>query len=251
MIFKTPEESHAHSLRTLDALYEYDDFMMSIATMADIGCGQGLDLEWWATRTFRDGSDEPLNIKCTGIDIAGSCPITKNYRNTQFISQDFEDTLRTHKTTFDVVWSHDAFQYAINPLNTLSNWWHAISDGGMLAIVVPQTTNMEFNAQAFDQPDGHYYNWTMVSLIHALAVSGFDCDAGFFLKEPGDPWLHAVVYKSDHAPMDPKTTRWYDLADRGLLPASAVASVTKFGYLRQRDLVLPWINKALRSMSQE
>jgi SAM-dependent methyltransferase len=251
MIFKTPEESHAHSLRTLDALYEYDDFMMSIATMADIGCGQGLDLEWWATRTFRDESNEPLNIKCTGIDIASACPITKNYRNTQFLSQDFEDPLRTHKTKFDVVWSHDAFQYAVNPLNTLSNWWHAISDGGMLAIVVPQTTNMEFNLQAFDQPDGHYSNWTMVSLIHALAVSGFDCDAGFFLKEPGEPWLHAVVYKSDHAPMDPKTTRWYDLADRGLLPASAVASVTKFGYLRQRDLVLPWINKALRSMSQE
>lgn len=251
MIFKTPQESHSHSLRTLDALYEYDDFMLSINTMADIGCGEGLDLEWWATRTTRDNSNEPLNIKCTGIDIAAACPMAGNYRNTKFISQDFEDPLRIHKTTFDVVWSHDAFQYAINPLSTLANWWHAMSDGGMLAMVVPQTTNMEFNAQAFDQPDGHYYNWTMVSLIHALAVSGFDCAGGFFLKEPGDPWLHAVVYKSDHAPMNPKTTSWYDLADRGLLPATAVSSITKFGYLRQRDLVLPWINKALRSMSQE
>jgi len=68
MIFKTPEDSYTHSLRTLSALYEYDDFMMSIKTLADMGCGNGLDLEWWATRTMRDDSQEPLNIKCTGYD---------------------------------------------------------------------------------------------------------------------------------------------------------------------------------------
>jgi len=37
--------SHAHSLETLTALYEYDDFMQSIGIMADMGYGNGYDLE--------------------------------------------------------------------------------------------------------------------------------------------------------------------------------------------------------------
>ena len=45
-MFRNAEESHQHSLETLNQLYEYDDFMMSIGTLADIGCGDGKDLEW-------------------------------------------------------------------------------------------------------------------------------------------------------------------------------------------------------------
>jgi hypothetical protein len=112
---------------------------------------------------------------------------------------------------------------------------------------VPQSTNIEFNSLAFDQHDYCYYNWTLVSLIHTLAVSGFDCASGFFLKEPEDPWIHAVVYRSSHPPMDPRTTKWYELADKGLLPDSAVNSLYQYGHVRQRDLVLPWLDKSLNS----
>ena len=61
-LLANPAQSHAHSQQTLNALYEYDDFMESIATMVDLGCGTGLDLEWWATRTTRDDNPQPLNI---------------------------------------------------------------------------------------------------------------------------------------------------------------------------------------------
>ena len=50
-MFRNEEESHQHSLQTLNQLYEYDDFMMSIKTVADLGCGTGKDLIWWATNT--------------------------------------------------------------------------------------------------------------------------------------------------------------------------------------------------------
>ena len=68
--FSSAQESHDHSLETLNHLYNYDDFMLSIDSLCDIGCGiNGLDLEWWASRTTRDDENpEPLNIKCTGID---------------------------------------------------------------------------------------------------------------------------------------------------------------------------------------
>jgi SAM-dependent methyltransferase len=243
--FSSPALSHAHSLQTLDSLYEYDDFMQSVGTLADMGCGPGLDLEWWATRTTRDDSRTPLNISCTGIDQAAEMPLAHRYKNIQYHCQDFEAPIGVHKRKFDVVWCHDAFQYVINPFETLRNWRNVMNDDGMLVIIVPQTTNMEFNVQANDQPDYCYYHWTMVSLIHVLAVSGFDCSAGFFRKDPVDKWLHAAVYKSAHEPADPRKTSWYELAERNLLPESAAASVQRYGYLKQRDLVLPWLDKSL------
>ena len=70
MTFRNDQERHEHSLQTLNTLAEYDDFMESIGTLVDLGCGTGLDLEWWATRTTREDAPQPLNIRCTGVDIA-------------------------------------------------------------------------------------------------------------------------------------------------------------------------------------
>ena len=216
--FSNYEESHAHSAQTLESLYEYDDFMESVKDVVDMGCGSGLDLEWWATRTTRDETPVPLNIKCLGIDENKNTTI-QQHKNIQYQFQNFEDTILSHKRKFDVVWCHDAFQYTVNPLNTLRNWWEIMNPNGMLVLILPQTTNLEFNVQAFDQPDGVYHNWTLVNLIHALSVSGFDCRDGFFKKRIDDPWLHAIVYKSEHSPMDPRTTKWFELSEKNLIPA--------------------------------
>ena len=78
-----------------------------------------------------------------------------------------------------------------------------------------------------------------------LAISGWDCNAGFFKKDPNDTWLNAVVYKSQHKPMNPKTTSIYELAERKLLPESAEKCVNRFGELRQQELILPWLDKSL------
>lgn len=248
--FRNAEESHDHSREILDLFYEYDDFMASIGTLVDMGCGTGLDLEWWATRTTREDTPKPLNIKCTGIDRSPALEMAQQYSNIGYRSQDFEDDIEIYGKKYDVVWCHDAFQYAMNPVATLSKWWEITSKNGMLVLSIPQTTEMEYNKQAYDQPDFHYYNWTIVSLIHALSVSGWDCAAGFFHKAANDPWLTAVVYKGTVKPMDPRSTRWYELAEKGLLPETAAASVNKYGYLRQRDLVLPWLDRSLTSFAQ-
>ena len=242
--FTTLESSHSHSLETLNLLYEYDDFMESITTLADMGCGESLDLEWWATRTTRDEQRRPLDIKCTGIDQIKKIDVAKKYPNVQYRRQDMESPIMVQQK-FDVVWCHDAFQYVIDPFSTLKNWWEAMSLNGMLIIIVPQMCVTENRDLAYDQRDFCYWSWTMVNLIHVLAVSGFDCAGGHFLKKFNDPWLYAAVYRSEHEPMDPKITRWYDLMEKKLLPESAVASITKHGYLRQRDLVLPWLDKSL------
>jgi len=84
-----------------------------------------------------------------------------------------------------------------------------------------------------------------------LAVNGWDCRDGFFKKDANDPWLHAIVYKSEVAPMDPLTTNWYKLMEKQLLPETADASILKYGILRQRDLVLPWLDKSNTWMAQQ
>jgi ubiquinone/menaquinone biosynthesis C-methylase UbiE len=246
-MFNEDKDSHRHSLETLESLYKHDDFMLSLSNVIDMGCGSGLDLQWWATRTTRDDTPIPLEIKCLGIDLQASHRATPAHPNIQYQFQNFEDTILVNKRKFDLIWCHDSFQYVINPFQTLSNWWKIMPDDGMLALILPQSTNVEFNRQAFDQRDGCYHNWTLVSLIHTLAVSGFDCNGGFFRKQVDSPWITAIVYKSKQPPMDPRTTRWYDLADLGLLPHTAVASVTKNGYLKQQDLVLPWLDGSLES----
>ena len=245
--FTSPQESHAHSLQTLDLLYEYDDFMLSVRTMADLGCGAGLDLEWWATRTTRDDQQRPLNIQCVGVDQASELAMARRYPNIRYQSQDFETEVLRQKRRFDLIWCHDSFQYVIDPLRTLPIWYKSMSPDGMLVIVVPQSTNILHRRQAFDQRDHCYFHWTLVNLIHVLAVSGFDCAGGFFRKLPRDPWLYAVVYRSTVEPQDPRTTTWYQLADQGLLPDSAVAGIQRHGYLRQQDLVLPWLDRSLAS----
>lgn len=246
--FANAEASHAHSLKTLEAMYEYDDFMESISYMVDMGCGDGLDLAWWATRTTRDERQKPLNIKCFGIDRIPELALAHRYRNIIYQPQDFEtEEIRSHRQLFDLVWCHDSWQFVLDPFRVLRNWHAVMNPNAMLVIIVRQTTNFLYNLQEFDQHDFCYHNWIMPGLIHVLAASGFDCRDGFFLKQPEDPWLHAIVYRSEHSPTDPRTTRWYDLCDMGLLPDSAVKSVHKHGYLRQKDLILPWLDRSIMS----
>jgi SAM-dependent methyltransferase len=232
-----------HSLETLNMFIEYDDFMESIGTVADLGCGaEGNDLIWWATRTTRDEYRTPLKIKCTGIDIFPKLPVAKEYPNITFQSTDFENTIHGK---YDVLWCHDAFQYCVNPIETLNKWHNITNDHGMLAIVIPDTISVQQKQLSFVQPSGCFYHHTIVSLIHMLAITGWDCRSGFFSKRPQDPWLHAVVYKNGHVKSDPKKTTWYDLVEKKCLPDSADASIMRHGYLRQQDLVLPWLDHSL------
>jgi hypothetical protein len=43
--------------------------------------------------------------------------------------------------------------------------------------------------------------------------------------------------------MDPKTTTWFDLADKNLLHPSVVQSITKNGFLKQEEIIMPWLDK--------
>jgi len=249
MRFEKTTDSHQHSLETLDQLFLYSDFMYSITSLVDLGCGLGDDLKWWATRTTTDEPPVPLNIQCTGVDLADQLPLVKSHTNISYQQVDFEGSITAPDKGFDILWCHDAFQFAVNPIQTLGRWWNMTSPGGMLYICVPITQRIHRRQLDYALPAGNYYHYSMVNLMYMLATNGWDCRSGFFKQSPNDNWLHAIVYKSEQAPLDPKTASWYKLSELKLLPESADASIDAHGYLEQQDLVVPWIDHSLMSMA--
>jgi len=240
--FKNAQHSHEHSLQILNLLYEYDDFMDSIRVITDMGCGAGLDTEWWATLHNRDDPPKPHDYLCYAVDTCSDriSHHVKNLANVKTVHKNFEHTVLPRLT--DVIWCHDAFQYVVNPLHTLSVWNAQMSTNGMLIMCVPQSQGHQFNRFMNRSHSGCYYNHSLLSLMYMLAVNGFDCREGFFLKTQNDPWINVAVYKNE-SPLDPATTTWWDLAERELIPESAVQSLHKHGHVRQEDLVVRWLDK--------
>jgi len=243
----TPQESHAHSLKTLNLLYDHDDFMDSIESVADLGCGQGHDVMWWATLETRDDPPEPHNYKVYAVD--------KDLRRVTLRSS-FPDNVVTLKgnyekailpTTVDLLWSHNSFQYTTNPLSTLKRWNSFLNEDGMLIIILPMQSYTEHNRILHTVHDRQFYNLNIVNMMYMLALNGFDCADGHFYKslDPMDNWLHIAVYKSSQAPMDPFKTSIYEVAETGLLPECAVDTINKYGYLRQQNLMTTWIDGTL------
>ena len=241
--FNNAHQSHQHSLGVLNLLREHDTFMESISSVADMGAGGCLDTLWWSQSTTRDDLAEPLNLKCFAVD--------KRVQQTDFdlppdvvyIQRNFEKVCLP--ITVDVIWCHDAFQYALNPLETLRVFNQQMNTNGLLYIGIPlHNYNMYGRPYSFGF-NYQYHSHSFLSLVYALAVNGFDCKDAYFRKAADDPWLHAAVFKTHHEPLDPTSTSWFDLAELGLLNDHLVNSIGTYGQVRQQDALYPWLDKAL------
>lgn len=229
--------------QTLNLLYGYDTFLESLRTICDMGCGTGADITWWATLESKDDPPEPYNYNCFAVDRdQNKLNQVPDLENINKIARDFTDR-QIIPVSIDLLWSYDSLQYSHNPLETLRFWNEQMTVNGMLIIHMPQTNGVEYNRYYSRTYNNCYYNHTPTSLLYMLAVNGFDCRDAYLLKKFNDPWIQIAVYKSDVEPMDPKTTSWFDLADKNLLHPSVVQSLSKHGFLVQEDVIMPWLNK--------
>ena len=232
-----------HNIKTLNLLNGYDTFLESLRTICDMGCGSGGDITWWAMLESKDDPPIPYNYNCFAVDRDGyklsQVPDLENIRK---INRDFTER-RILPIDIDLIWSYDSLQYSTNPLETLRFWNEQMTVNGMLVLHVAQTNGVEYNRYYGRTYNNCYYNYTPTSLMYMLAVNGFDCRDAYLMKKAQDPWIHMAVYKSDIGPMDPKTTTWFDLADKNLLHPSVVQSISKHGFLAQEDVIMPWLDK--------
>ncbi len=242
-LFKNDYASHEHSLEVLELLYGYDSFLDNLSVIADMGCGSGLDTQWWAGLMTRDDPPEPHNYLVYAVDqnIKQLDPgILADNKNVIAISENFEN--RSVPRQVDLIWSHDSFQYARDPLKCLATWKATLNHNGMLILSVPQTTYLYNNRLVVSNYSNQYYSYNILNLMYMLAISGFDCRDAYFYRKENSPWLYAGVYASHHEPL-PAHATWYDLAERNLINDSVINSVNKYGYARLEDVVVSWFDK--------
>jgi SAM-dependent methyltransferase len=232
--------SRSHSLNMLWGLSTFGEFMESISTVLDVGCGTGHDALWWATAT--DGAEEspqPLNIQVTGLDIQDN--INKEYAIPGNLKFQFEDwNTVTFKKQFDVVWTHNTLHTTQDPLKFLHKMNEFCADGGMLALSFPTTSNMFYGDPDYRIYQEAPHSITMIHLIYMLVLSGFNCNDGFFTKQPGTNIISAIVYKD--------TDEVYNHGDcplaeyNDLLPDSCQEQLQKYNYLTNKGLLLRWLD---------
>jgi hypothetical protein len=252
--FNNPSQSHAHAMEVIQLINQYEDFMDSVTSIADFGCGAGLDIDWWSKAEYIETTEDrngnlretvrKRNIKCYAVDrdISQLSPsvnpaITK-------VEGDFEKN-RVLSTEVDMIWCHNSFQFALSPVHTLKLFNQQMVENGMLYIGLPYQTSYQHNRLVHRNYNLAYYNHNFLSLVYMLAVNGFDCRDAYFLKKREDPWLHAVVYKTNVPPMNPATTTWYELIDKGLINESMKNCMHKYGHMRQEEVFYAWLDKNL------
>lgn len=241
--FSTPYQSHEHSLKTLSLLRQYDQFFENLSSVADMGCGAGHDIHWWATQEdLSYDPPVPFNFNCYAVDRSLKNIQAVMPENVHTVEADFENRVVLPKPV-DFIWCHDAFQYCVNPLNTLKLFNQQLNENGMLYICVPVNRYLEFGRVTKRTANYEYFEYTMPNLVYMLAVNGFDCRDAYFLKESGDTWLQAAVYKTGIEPMDPRETSWYTLSEHNLLNDSMKESLNKYGYVKEDDLIFGWLDK--------
>jgi hypothetical protein len=233
---------NSNSLTVLNQLYEYDSFLDSITSVASMGNGASNDIVWWANLTTRDSRPEPHNYKCYAIDIDNSkLEQLPNLPNLSKLHRDFTKLCLPIKV--DLIWAYNCLQYSSNPLETLKLWNEQLNVNGMMILCVPQHNGVEFNRYYNRTYSNCFYHYTPTNLIYMLAVNGFDCRDAYLLKKFNDPWIYIAVYKSEISPMDPSTTSWMDLISTKLLHPTVENSIITHGYLRQEDILYPWLDK--------
>lgn len=228
--------------KILNQLYEYDSFLDSLTTIADMGCGIGADITWWANLTTRDDPPVPHNYQCYAVDKdASKLKRVPDLPNIVKVNRDFNQTCLPVK--IDLMWAYDSLQYSPNPLETLKVWNNMMNVDGMLVLAVPQHSGVQDGRYFSKSHSGCFYHYTPVNLLYMLAVNGFDCRDAYLLKQFNDPWIYAAVYKSPIPPMDPAQTTWVDLLDKKLLHPSIEQSIISNGYVRQEEIVIPWLDR--------
>tara|TARA_B100001057_G_C22870849_1_gene958741 strand:+ start:1066 stop:1830 length:765 start_codon:yes stop_codon:yes gene_type:complete len=249
--FTSQEQAFQHSKKhILDLFYQYDDFMESIGRVIDLGCDtEAFNMLWFANATTRDGQELSLNIKCVGQSDIDKL-LTKH--NSISFQKGAPEMLSKTKKKFDILYCHDTLQFIVDPYQALRNWWNIANKDAMLVIAVKQTTNVEFNMLEYNALMNYKHHYTVPILLYMLAVNGWDCKGGFFKKAIDDPWIYALVYRSNVEPMNPQTTNLYNLIeDTELLPDVVAKSIEKYGMIRQKDLVLPWLDSSNMDMRQQ
>ena len=236
----TPQESHQHSLKTLEYLALLDDYLSGMSNIAVMGAGIGLDAVWWATLHSQSG--RPYNFNVTAVDVAPSLEI----KTAGKMQWKFEDMSSVELPPQDLIWCHNALHHTMTPVGTLFHWHKLLRQDGLLIVEIPYSlsvhSHIEHNTVNVSMSSGMYHVYTMSSLIVQLASAGFDCRSANFQLDKESGWLRAAVYKTSDEPR--LYSSLYELKETNRLPYCLDAVLDGIDRFNEGDLVLEWIDRS-------
>jgi len=228
--------------QTLEYLNQFDDFKRSIKHMADLGCGNGSHLEYWANmrELLEDGTEgRYLDFNCVGFDL--DCEkIIPQRKNIKYKNFDLNIDNIMWSVNFDVVWCHDVMQYIYSPLEFLGRVNRAMSLGGMFYLSVPSTVNVLQHRFQNYTPAQHYNTFTVTQILYILGLNGFDIKDYYLQKRKYEDIIQVVVYK-ERDPL-PYTTTWYSMVEQGFVNANMEEIIMRNGVLEDQGLVTTWLD---------
>lgn len=237
------------STEVLELLDQKSSFMESLSVVADMGCGKGADAAWWADRKDENGKSRRLVV--FAVDKSIQLDNHNRRQNVRIVKEDFSNTTIA-KNKVDVLWCHNAFQYATDPVKTLRHWYDIMSENGLLYIAIPQTNYIDdLSRWQMVNPTGCFWPHNIVSLIYLLAACGFDCKDGHFKQRRHDQMIYLCAYKSPNKPMNLDEASLYKLDELNMLPDTISKCIEKHGAIRHEFLRLPWFDGTLSDLAIE
>jgi len=235
----TPQESHQHSLITLNHLANMEDYLASIKNICVMGAGLGYDAVWWANLTSPEGRRYNFNV--TAVDSSPPYGI----QTVPGMQWRFDDFATIELPPQDLIWCHNTLHHALNPVGTLFHWHKLLRQDGLLIVEIPYSLSLsnhiEHNTVNVNMSSGMYHVYTMSSLIIQLASAGFDCRNANFQFDKENGWLRAAVYKTQDEPRLYRSL--YELKDTNRLPQCLDAILFGIDNFNESDLVLEWIDR--------
>lgn len=243
------DQSHEHSLQTLNILNEFDEFKSSIKHLADFGCGAGKDLDFFANMRELPADDDPnilgkfLNFNCVGFDLHAESNIPSR-NNIKYKNVDLNKPGPYWSVPFDVIWCHDVLQSIYSPVEFLGRVNENLNIGGMLYLHVPSTVNVLHHQFQNYTPAYSYNTFTVTQIIYLLALNGFDVKDFYLNKHKFDDNIEIVAYK-ERDPL-PYGTSWYELAEQDILSSEMEQLIVSNNLLSDQGLVTKWLDGSMQ-----
>jgi len=210
--------------------------------VCDFGCGDGSITDWWIQQAPYDEKQPYANhTKVSGIDLIDRNTDKFNFTCGDILNMPYKDD------EFNLGWCHHTLQQLKDPIQGLLEIRRVMTPWSLLFLTVPQTLDTEYGRlkTKFSQYDRNYY--TLPTLITQLAMTGWDCKKGYFLKQFNDRNIHAIVKPAkDWEEIDnPMDLNHAALVERDVLPECTHDMIKSHGYFDESCLLLAWMNGSL------
>lgn len=215
--------------------------------VCDFGCGDGSITDWWCNQApFNDKEPYASYTKVSGIDL-----VDRNTDKFNFTCGDIQN-MPYKDDEFNIGWCHYTLQQLKDPVQGLVEIRRVMTPWSLLFLTVPQTYDAEFGRlkTKFNRYDRNFY--TLPTLITHLAMAGWNCKKGYFLKMENNRSIYAIV-----KPMqdwkgidDPYSLGPTDLMERDSLPESTHEMIKNNSYFDETSLTLTWINGSVTDYNQ-